>query len=219
MTENRRKFTRESEARRREDLILATLSLIAETGVRSATVRGIAARASVTQGLIRHYFATKEELIVAAYDYHMKRMTDAVAQTGEAASARDRLRDFVSASLSPPVVDPGWVALWAAFLSEAIHDPQMQDTHENTYRYFRDQLEALIMAVLDESGDTADSDTCRDLAIACNAVLDGLWLEGGALPGKFGEGALVKIGLRSVGAILGLPLDGAMPENTERDEE
>ncbi len=217
MTGNRRKFTRESEERRREDLILATLSLISETGVRSATVRGIAARASVTQGLIRHYFATKEELIVAAYDYHMNRMTDAVAQTDEDATARDRLRDFVSASLSPPVVDPGWVALWAAFLSEAIHDPQMQATHEKTYRYFRDQLEVLIMAVLTEAGRPADSDGCRSLAIACNAVLDGLWLEGGALPGKFADGELVTIGLRSVGAILGLSLERPGPDTGRND--
>jgi TetR/AcrR family transcriptional regulator, transcriptional repressor of bet genes len=212
MATNRRKFTRESEERRREDLILATLALIAETGVRSATVRGIAARASVTQGLIRHYFASKEELIVAAYDYHMNRMTDAVAQTDGTATACDRLRDFVRASLSPPVVDPGWVALWAAFLSEAIHDPQMRDTHEKTYRYFRDQLEELIMAVLEETNRPTDSDTCRCLAIACNAVLDGLWLEGGALPGKFAKGELVAIGLRSVGAILGVSFNEKAPD-------
>ena len=47
----------------------------------------------------------------------------------------------------------------------------------------------------------------RRLAIACNAVIDGLWLEGGALPEAFEAGELPEIALQSVGAILGLNLE------------
>ena len=71
MSDDRRKFKRESAEARKEALILATLELVAENGVRGATVRGIAQRADVTQGLIRHYFSSKEELIIAAYEHHM----------------------------------------------------------------------------------------------------------------------------------------------------
>ena len=46
----------------------------------------------------------------------------------------------------------------------------------------------------------------RREAIACNAVIDGLWLEGGVLPHGFAPGELVRIGLQSVGAILGVDL-------------
>ena len=60
------KFRREPAEQRKDDLIQATLSLIAEQGVRAATVRAIAKRADVTQGLIRHYFSTKHDLILAA---------------------------------------------------------------------------------------------------------------------------------------------------------
>jgi len=38
----------------------------------------------------------------------------------------------------------------------------------------------------DEMGRTVDPIILRQLAIACNAVIDGLWLEGGALPDDFG---------------------------------
>ena len=37
------------------------------------------------------------------------------------------------------------------------------------------------------------------MAIACNAVIDGLWLEGGTLPDAFGPDELVQIGIRSSG--------------------
>ncbi len=208
MREERKKFRRESAESRQEALILATLDLVAEQGVRGATVRGIAERANVTQGLIRHYFSSKEELIVAAYENHMNTMTDQTfaPANGSAVSANARLAAFVKASLTPPVVDPRAIALWASFLNKVQRDPQMKATHERTYAYFRDQLEGLIAASLKEANRSASPARLRQLAIACNAVIDGLWLEGGALPDAFLPGELVEIGMQSVSAIIDLDL-------------
>jgi AcrR family transcriptional regulator len=208
VSEERKKFRRESAESRQNALILATLELVAEQGVRGATVRGIAERANVTGGLIRHYFRSKEDLIVAAYEHHMNTMTDQTVApaTGTEVSAQTRLVAFVTASLTPPVVDPRAIALWASFLNMVQHDPQMKETHERTYAYFRDQLEELIAASLDEVDRPAPPARLRQLAIACNAVIDGLWLEGGALPDAFEQGELVEIGLQSVSAILDLDL-------------
>ncbi|MDX1742065.1 MAG: TetR family transcriptional regulator C-terminal domain-containing protein [Ruegeria sp.] len=208
MSEERKKFRRESAKSRQEALILAALELVAEHGVRGATVRRIAERANVTQGLIRHYFSSKEELIVAAYEHHMNAMTDQTLAPAfnAAACARARLTAFVKASLTPPVVDPRAIALWASFLNKVQQDAQMKATHERTYAYFRDQLEELIAASLKEVHRSASPVQLRRLAIACNAVIDGLWLEGGALPDAFAPGELVEIGLQSVSAIIDLDL-------------
>ncbi|KIC38207.1 TetR family transcriptional regulator [Ruegeria sp. ANG-R] len=201
-----RKFTRESAEYRREALILATLDLIAEMGVRGATVREIAARANVTQGLIRHYFSSKDELVQAAYEHHMNTLTDQTAASSGEGTALSRLSNFVDASLRPPIVDPSAVALWAGFLNKVQHDPKMQRIHQRTYNYFRDHLETLIVAALRECGRSVEASEAMQLAIACNAVIDGLWLEGGALPDAFAEGQLAQIGLESVSAIIGIPL-------------
>jgi TetR/AcrR family transcriptional regulator, transcriptional repressor of bet genes len=64
----------------------------------------------------------------------------------------------------------------------------------------------LIVSALLEAGRPDDETLARKYAIACNALIDGLWLEGGALPEAFEEGDLPDIGLMSVGAILGLKL-------------
>ena len=208
MTENTRKFRREPAEQRREALIQATLSLIAEQGVRGATVRAIATRADVTQGMIRHHFSSKEDLVTAAYEHHMNHMTDLTSAPAALAevSARARLIAFVVASLTPPVVDAGSVTLWASFLNKVHQDPQMRAIHQRTYHEFRDRLESLIAAVLAESGIAITPRRLRVLAIACNAVIDGLWLEGGALPEAFAPGELPEIGLGSVGAIIGTDL-------------
>ena len=73
----RRPFQRIGEESRRAALIEATLALIAEGGPQAATVRAIALRAGVTPGLIRHYFATKEDLVAAAHEALMTGLTEA----------------------------------------------------------------------------------------------------------------------------------------------
>ncbi|PWW01430.1 TetR family transcriptional regulator [Hoeflea marina] len=204
----RRKFRREPADQRREALIASTLSLIARGGPEAATVRNIAEAAGVTQGLIRHYFSSKEELLGAAYERHMELLTDAtgVVLEEDHASAVLRLAAFVTAGLTPPVVDAQAVALWAGFIHLVQRDPAMRAIHAHTYLEFRDQLEGLIGAALEEAGKPCDKGLLRRSAIACNAVIDGLWLEGGALPESFEAGELPEVGLASVGAILGLDL-------------
>lgn len=197
---DRRPYRRETEERRRDDLIAAALQLVAEGGAQAATVRAIADRAGVTPGLIRHYFLTKEDLTRAAYQRLMEQMT--ADSSGVLADApvdpMARLAAFVVASVSPPVLDPVAVGLWAGFLHDLRRDPAMREVHSATYLGFRDRLQSLIAAL----PRSASADQLRRDAIACNAVIDGLWLEGSVLPEAFGEGEIASIALASVGAIL-----------------
>ena len=208
MVDSRKSFKRESPDQRQDDLIEATLSLIASGGPEVATVRNIAMEAGVTPGLIRHYFSTKEDLIGAAYERHMTTMRYAAYSPleRELPGAVARLAALVAASLTPPVVDPRAMALWAGFIQSVQRDTEMRVIHERTYHQFRDQLQMLIGDAYTEAGQPKDSATLRRFAIACNAVLDGLWLEGSALPNSFEAGELSEIGLSAVGAILGLNL-------------
>lgn len=206
MTNARRKFTREPAQDRRDALIAATVALIAERGIDAATVRAIAERANVTQGLIRHYFESKEELLNAAYAAHMSKLTEQSGAAVGAGDAQTQLLEFITASLTPPVASTEAVTLWAGFITLIRRDPRMQATHESSYRAFRDIIETMIASVFQDLGRTVDADELRRLAIACNAVIDGLWLEGGALPDAFAPGELAQIGHTSVGAILNITL-------------
>ena len=206
MTADRKAYKRESEEARRDALILAAMDLVAEGGSQAATVRAIADRAGVTPGLIRHYFTSKEELTRAAYRRLMDWMTrdsaGALLQGDKGPKAR--LAAFVSASLRPPVIDPRRLGLWAGFLNTLRSDPAMREVHEQGYRAYRDILETLISQLPRASTPERDR---RD-AIACNAVIDGLWLEGSALPEGFAAGELETIGLAAISAILAIDLTG-----------
>lgn len=204
MAGERRKFKREGEGRRREAMISAALDIVGESGARAATIRAIAERARVTPGLIRHYFANKHELTRAAFRALMERIThqSATVLDDELRTPEQRLAAFVTASLSPPAIDREAMTLWAGFIHMIHDDPEMRDVHEATYLGCRNRLESLIA----ELALTNDPGALRAQAIACNAVIDGLWLEGSALPESFGPGELARIGLTSVGAIIGVDL-------------
>lgn len=210
---DRRPYRRETEERRRDDLIAAALQLVAEGGAQAATVRAIADRAGVTPGLIRHYFLTKEDLTRAAYQRLMEQMIadSSKVLTDAPLDPVARLAAVVVASVSPPVLDPVAVGLWAGFLHDVRRDPAMRDVHSATYLGFRDMLQNLIAAL----PRAASADQLRRDAIACNAVIDGLWLEGSVLPEAFGEGEIASIALASVAAILQItfPTPAPTPRN------
>lgn len=213
-----RKFKREAAQDRKDALIAAALSIVAEKGIADANVRDIAKRAEVTQGLIRHYFSSKEELLTAAYAHHMDQLT-ALTDKAEDTPSRSpiaRLAGFVRAGLRPPVATPRSVSLWAGFLTMVRNDPRMKAIHLDTYKDFRNRLEALIGEVLQENGTCPPPAELRRLAIASNAVIDGLWMEGGALPELFDPGELPEIGVASVGAIIGVNLKETGQKNEIR---
>jgi len=206
--EGRRKFRREGEERRRQDLIEATLECVAERGLQGATVRAIALRAGVTAGLIRHYFPGKEELLQAAYATIMGRMTEQskAALAKVAQEPRRRLAAFVEASLEPPVIDARVFSQWASFIGRASSDPALAAAHRVGYLGFRDEVEALVEEVLTATGRDSPKAELRRYAIAINAIIDGLWIEG-CLAGDFFEPLeLAEIGIGSVEEMLGLEL-------------
>jgi len=204
----RRPYRREGEEARRAALIQATLDCIAEGGPQAATVRAIALKAGVTQGLIRHYFATKEELIAAAHETLMSGLTEAsLARLDELpADPLARLAGFVANAVTPPVVDPRAMALWAASMQLVPRDAVMRAVHEGTYLAFRDRLEGMIRDALLTKGNPPGPGETRALAIAGNALLDGLWIEASLLPGHFAPGEMKSIGIKAFERLLDLKL-------------
>jgi AcrR family transcriptional regulator len=221
MTEGRRSYTRASEAERREDLILATLDCIAESGIQGATVRQIANRAGVTGGLIRHYFSGKDQMLQEAYRKVMTGMTDmAIQAAAQGQTARNRLQRFIVANVTPPVTDPRTLSLWAAFISHIQTDASFAAIHRESYLAFLQALEHLLTDFFQEEQRPVKRTECRSFAIALNALVDGLWLEGTLAADMFGKGELADVALAAVEALLRLPpghlsaeidLDGNMP--------
>ena len=195
------------QASRREALIEAVLDLIAEGGPQAASVRAIATRAGATPGLIRHHFANKEALIGAAFVTFMQRVLDAGVAglpPGDVA-ARQRLAAFVRGALRPPAMSRRNLLLWTTFEQMTRHDPRMRVMHDDGHLTLRNRLAELIAKAYFVEGREATSQLVRRKAIACGAVIDGLWMEA-SLQRDAPPEELAGIGCDAIGAIIGLEL-------------
>ena len=198
---DRRRYIRDSVAARGGGLGGAGLVRGAGGGMDAATRRAGAARAGVTPGLIRHYFGDKDGLMRVAYGRMMQGMVDPCLAAAEAAGVDPvaRLSADLAAALDPAALDGRTVALWAAYIHRTRQDAALRAAHEAGYLAFRDALEGLIAAL------PVCASPPRDAAIALNALLDGLWLEGGLLPQGFAPGEVQLIALTAAARLLDLP--------------
>lgn len=204
----RRSFHHESEDVRRQDLIAATLDCIAEYGIQGATVRQIADRAGVTPGLIRHYFTGKELMFQAAYREVVYTMFEGASKAADEKvdDPFARLRIFVLANFSAPIIDQKMLSLWATFISQTGVDPALAAIHREGYLSYRDRLEQLLADAMSAAGRPSEAADRRALAIAINGLIDGLWLEGCMAGDMFADGELGRIALASVERLTGLSL-------------
>ena len=58
---------------KREKILAAALNLFVEFGFHGTPTSKIAQKAGVANGTLFHYFATKEELVVALFNFTVKR--------------------------------------------------------------------------------------------------------------------------------------------------
>ena len=208
MSAARKPFRREGEDQRRRTLVEATLTCIATLGMEGTTVREIAIKAGVTPGLIRHYFLSKDDLVLAAYSHYVDQMA---RQSREAVGSAapdplSKLAAFVRANLSAPVVDQTNLALWAGFIKTVRTSPATAAIHLEGYSGYRTDAENLICAAFAHIKRETTASDLRHLAILLNAIIDGLWLEGSLAPGEFADGELATIGIAGTSALLGLNL-------------
>ena len=200
----KRAWQRAPEEERRADLIRATIDCVADGGVAAATVREVAARAGVSNGLIRHHFATKEALVQAAYRALIDDMTGAAETAALGGAPAENLARFIAANCRPPVLDGRKLSAWAGFIGPVRTDPEMAAIHKAGYLRFCALLEPMIAReFLAESRSVSGvGDHARQIA----ALIDGLWLEGCLAPELFEGDTLARLALDAAGRILGLTL-------------
>ena len=192
----RQAFTRESAYARRADLIEATAACLAEQGLAGTNVRAICARAGVSPGLLRHYFAGIDDLVAATYQATSDRMDAifAAAVEGAGESPRARLSAYLTASFRAPVTDPELLGAWTAFWALARSDARMAAIHADSYAGYRARLADLLAAC-----GAADAER---LAILLTAMVDGLWLELSLDATSFGADAAAEMIERALTALL-----------------
>lgn len=202
-----RAFRRLSEDTRRSSLLEATLAVVADHGLHGASTRKIAEVAGVSAGLIRHYFASKDDMVRASYAYLIEQLTAGAALAADRRGAEPpaRLTAFIVANLTPPNLSSFKISLWATFIGAVRSAPEYAVIHRDAYQEFLTILERLVAPVLLDAERPHDAAACRRAAIALNGLIDGLWLEGSLQHGLYDPEDLPAIGVAAAEGLLRLP--------------
>lgn len=153
-------------AERREQILQATLRLVARHGFAGVTLRDVAAEVGIVHGLIRHYFATREMLVAAAFDAAVATELVGDEEVAERVEPVEALADWLTCT--PREHYLVWIDAW----SEAPRNPEL---HAALMRHHRDceRRLARIITRLGESGCGRSDDPARD-ARELTALVDGM---------------------------------------------
>ncbi len=112
---------------RRRSLVEAAISAIHARGSLDITIRDIAGRAGVSQGLAHHYFGSKDALIVSAMRHLLTDYGRQVRrEIKDAATPRARVSAIIRASLGSEQFKPETVSVWLVFY---VHAQESKDAH------------------------------------------------------------------------------------------
>ncbi|MGH3648880.1 MAG: TetR/AcrR family transcriptional regulator [Micromonosporaceae bacterium] len=164
------------EVERREQILRAACQVIAETGIRALRVADVAKRAGTSSGTVHYYFATKRDLVHAAFVFNFEH---SIARRRPMLDSHhtpaQRLRAFVESYLPDDAETVRAWRVWAELWVEAIREPDLQEVNERVYGEWR-RLVAGIVRDGQDHGVFRDGDAVQ-LANALIAMIDGLAIQ------------------------------------------
>lgn len=162
-------------AERRQELLSATITVIARKGLSGITVNDIAAEAGCSYGVVAFHFKTKERLLLAALDMLVSeyeeirlRLPPAIAD-----SAAERLRHVIDTDFDRRVAKPKNLAVWMAFWAEAPRVPAYKARCGELKRRSVEVITDLVNDLAREVQCEVDADL---VARGLYAITDGFWL-------------------------------------------
>lgn len=154
---------------RRKSLVEAAISAIHARGSLDITIRDIAERAGVSQGLAHHYFGSKNALIVSAMRYLLTEYGKQVRLEFKVAdNPRKRVSAIINASLGSEQFRPETVSAWLVFY---VHAQVSDDAHALLTVYARRLSSNLIHNLKPLIGERAPM-----VAEGIASMIDGLYI-------------------------------------------
>ena len=168
-----RKLSREA---RREQLIEATIDIIARRGFARTTLTDVARQAGLSHGLVNFHFESKEKLLsetlVYLADEYERNWTAALELAGPAPA--QRLDAMLRADFDPRICTPARLSAWCAFWGEAQSRPIYQAQCGSNDLKYNAVLEGLCRELLAETGTSGSPER---IARVLRVTTEGVWLD------------------------------------------
>lgn len=160
---------------RRRDLIEAAIRDIARNGYATVTVASICAEAGFSRGLIGHYFANKEELLLEAVKTVATELGSAIRDAANAAKPdpAQMLHALIHASFTPPGLTDEKIAVWVSLASSARWSEQLAKIYREIWVDYRSGVGRLFARAAEARGIAINA---SHVALAFSQLVEGLWI-------------------------------------------
>lgn len=163
-----------TEKLRKQELIEAAIRSIENNGFQGTTILTISREASMSAGIISHYFGSKQGLILATIRHLLEQLKQGllqqIAACEQTLTPERRLQMIVNTNLSCFQQSTSVTRTWLCFWAQALHDPELARLQRvNSKRLQRNLLYSYKQVIPDP----------KQALIAANmtaAMIDGLWL-------------------------------------------
>jgi TetR/AcrR family transcriptional repressor of bet genes len=162
---------------RRQQLIEATLEVIARRGYSGTTLSEVAKAAGLSAGIVNFHFETKERLLAETLKYisdEYRALWQKALNDSAGKPPAFRLEAIMRSDFSAAVCAPRKLAAWGAFWGETAGQPiYSQYCSANDAEYQR-LIEELCLKIIREGAYPYDA---AHVARGFNALTEGLWLD------------------------------------------
>ncbi|MET9951171.1 TetR/AcrR family transcriptional regulator [Streptomyces sp. NPDC006339] len=191
-----------SVAERREALLRAAVAQIEARGATALRIADVAAELGVSNALVLYHFATKEQLVAAAFAYAAEEdLVRLRTLLGRRTTAVRRLRAAVR-WYAPTGQAKGW-RLWIESWAAALREPALREVAGALDRAWKAELASVIA-----EGVAAGEFACADPSAAAwrlTAFLDGLAVQMTSYPGALPRATMLEWADAALARELGLP--------------
>ncbi|MGW9158223.1 TetR/AcrR family transcriptional regulator [Microbacterium sp. NPDC055665] len=147
---------------RRQQIAHALWKVVDEQGWGRATMRVVAQEAGVSLGQLQHYFSSRREMLTFARQLAAEGTADRVARASSSLPRAPHTREALEIALIellPLRADSRATSrLHAAFVLEALHDPQLHDQARTGLQAGRDGIERIIRSAIEDGSIAGERD-------------------------------------------------------------
>jgi AcrR family transcriptional regulator len=161
---------------RLEQILEAACRAILDRGFPATRIADIAAAARVSTGTVHYYFATKDEVLVAALKWASGRLFARIEHPDGEESARERLARLLAVSVPYPGPARDEYVLWIELWLRVLHQPDLLPECEAISAQWRGYFHDVVRRGVD-AGELAPAAAPDEVAERLVAFVDGVGFE------------------------------------------
>lgn len=178
--------------KRREEVVEAARRIILREGIEAATTRAIAREAGYSNGVLTHYFADKDDIMLSALRSSHRRIVKRLRGRLTGLTGLAALRELLLDNLPLDDERAGETGLEIGFWSRSLTSPAMLEAQ----RAEAEELRYLVRSLLGSADASGEISTAEDLDDATDrllALVDGLSVRRLLHPGRLGVARLERL--------------------------